>query len=201
MAGNTASHGLGLTFGAVGFATCVGDILGGSLSENKKTLACVICGGFMLLALLSLQFLGWKETAPGVRRRRQQQQRGGGVGSDDDRNGCERVDEEEGNAGGSGSVGYGNEEAQRRLWMGNAGLRPFDRVSILKVLVGSRYAAVVLIMVSYHGYHCAYCKRSLAKISLFYVYFSENVFRHRSRWLRNCLTFPSFVMVTRDVRD
>lgn len=70
MADDTASHGLGLILAAVGFANSVGDIFGGSLSENKKILACVICGSFMLSALLSLRLLGWKETAPGSRRRR-----------------------------------------------------------------------------------------------------------------------------------
>lgn len=93
----------------------------------------------MLLAVLSLRFLGWKETAPGLRQRRQQQ-RDSGIGNDDDRNGCDRVDEEEGNGCGSGIVFDGGEETRRRRWMGNAGLRPFDRVSILKVLLGSRYA-------------------------------------------------------------
>lgn len=124
MAGDTASHGLGLTFAAVGFATSVGDIVGGSLSENNKTLACAICGSFMLSALFSLRLLGWKETAPGRRRRRHRRYPGR-------RNGDELEESEESFGGGVGDAAAG-----RRRW--TEPKLSLNRVSILKVFLDSR---------------------------------------------------------------
>lgn len=59
-----ASRGLGLAFAAFGLATAAGDLIGGSLSEDHRSIACLICAGVFLLALASLHFYGWEETAP-----------------------------------------------------------------------------------------------------------------------------------------
>lgn len=59
-----ASRGLGLTFAAFGLAMAVGDIVGGTLTEDHRSVACLICGGIILSALASLHFYGWEETAP-----------------------------------------------------------------------------------------------------------------------------------------
>lgn len=62
--GGEVTHGLGLIGAAFGLAVSVGPILGGSLSELHRGTACVLCAAMSGLAILSLRFYGWKETAP-----------------------------------------------------------------------------------------------------------------------------------------
>eukprot|EP00903_Cladosiphon_okamuranus_P016907 g15586.t1 len=62
--GGEVTHGLGLIGAAFGLAISVGPILGGSLSETHRSVACLLSAGMTLLSLLSLAFYGWEETAP-----------------------------------------------------------------------------------------------------------------------------------------
>ncbi|CAN0375637.1 unnamed protein product, partial [Hapterophycus canaliculatus] len=64
--GGEVTHGLGLIGAAFGLAISVGPILGGSLSEYHRTTACLLSASMSLVALLSLKFFGWEETAPAL---------------------------------------------------------------------------------------------------------------------------------------
>lgn len=64
--GGEVTHGLGLIGAAFGLAISVGPILGGSLSEYHRTTGCLLSASMSLVALLSLKFFGWEETAPAV---------------------------------------------------------------------------------------------------------------------------------------
>ena len=61
------SHGLGTLAASFGIALTVGPIFGGLTSKDHRSLACGVCAGMTLLALLSLRFYGWTETAPARR--------------------------------------------------------------------------------------------------------------------------------------
>ncbi|CAN0334801.1 unnamed protein product, partial [Laminaria digitata] len=85
--GTDATHGLGVAFAAFAFATSVGDIVGGSLSEHHRMEACILCGSLSVAALLSLVLFGWEETAP----ERIADDIGGGGGSNGDGGSTERL--------------------------------------------------------------------------------------------------------------
>lgn len=53
-----------MAFAAFALATSVGDIVGGALSEHNRSVACLLCGGLSVAALVSLLLFGWEETAP-----------------------------------------------------------------------------------------------------------------------------------------
>lgn len=76
------SRGLGIALASFSLSTAVGDLLGGSLSENHRDIACYICSGVMLSALASLHVLGWEETAPRRRRKKAADSEGGRVSED-----------------------------------------------------------------------------------------------------------------------
>lgn len=79
--GGEVTHGLGLIGMSFGLATCIGPPLGGSLSEFHRSTACVLSAGTMYLAVLSLRFYGWKETAPRRRVNQATDEASGGRGS------------------------------------------------------------------------------------------------------------------------
>lgn len=62
--GGEVTHGLGLIGAAFGLAISVGPVLGGSLSEEHRSTACILSSSVSMVAVLSLTFYGWKETAP-----------------------------------------------------------------------------------------------------------------------------------------
>eukprot|EP00903_Cladosiphon_okamuranus_P016910 g15589.t1 len=73
--GKDATHGLGIAFGAFALGNSGGDIVGGSLAEHHRGVACVASGALASAALLSLAVFGWKETAPLLEKGRQLRQR------------------------------------------------------------------------------------------------------------------------------
>lgn len=62
--GKDATHGLGIAFGVFALGGSAGDIVGGSLSEHHRGVACLVSGSLDTAALLSLTLFGWDETAP-----------------------------------------------------------------------------------------------------------------------------------------
>ena len=64
--GKDATHGLGIAFGAFALGNSAGDIVGGSLAEHHRGVACLVSGALASAALLSLAVFGWKETAPSL---------------------------------------------------------------------------------------------------------------------------------------
>ena len=58
------AHGLGLIGATAGLGISLGPVVGGALSELHRGTACNICAALSLLALLSLHFYGWEDTAP-----------------------------------------------------------------------------------------------------------------------------------------
>eukprot|EP00752_Nemacystus_decipiens_P005146 g4669.t1 len=66
--GRDATHGLGIAFGAFALGNSAGDIVGGSLAEHHRGVACLVSGALASAALLSLTVFGWKETAPSLQK-------------------------------------------------------------------------------------------------------------------------------------
>lgn len=64
--GGEVTHGLGLIGAAFGLAISVGPVLGGSLSEEHRSTACILAASMSMVAVLSLLFYGWEETSPAV---------------------------------------------------------------------------------------------------------------------------------------
>lgn len=70
-----ATHGLGIAFGAFALGNSGGDIVGGSLAEHHRGVACLVSAALASAALLSLTVFGWKETAPLLEKGRRRRQR------------------------------------------------------------------------------------------------------------------------------
>lgn len=64
--GGEVTHGLGLIGAAFGLAISVGPVLGGSLSEEHRSTACILAASMSMVAVLSLVFYGWEETSPAM---------------------------------------------------------------------------------------------------------------------------------------